>query len=109
MVKGISDHLLIKNCSMENLTGSYTLRDRDHISAFGISIEGAENVRIENCSVPGIAFKGVKNGYLANSVSSDDIIVEETRGGQLPDRGLSGQERAAHPGYGQLQSRELSG
>ena len=76
VVKGISDHLLIKNCSMENLTGSYTLRDRDHISAFGISIEGAENVRIENCSVPGIAFKGVKNGYLANSVSSDDIIVE---------------------------------
>lgn len=76
VVKGISDHLLIENCSMENLTGRYTLRDVDHISAFGISIEGAENVRIENCSVPGISFKGVKNGYLVNSVSSDDIIVE---------------------------------
>ncbi len=76
IVKGISAHLLIKNCSMENLTGRYTLGDSDHMSALGISIESAENVRIENCSVPGIAFKGVKNGYLVNSVSSDDIIVE---------------------------------
>ncbi len=76
VVKDVSAHLLIKNCSMENLTGRYTLRGNDHISALGISVEGAENVRVENCSVPGIAFKGVKNGYLVNSTSSDDIIVE---------------------------------
>lgn len=76
VVKGTSDHLLIKNCSMENLTGRYALRGKDHISSIGISIEGAESVRIENCTVPGISFREVKNGYLVSTVSSDDIIVE---------------------------------
>ncbi len=76
VTKNVNVHLLIRNCSMENLTGGYSLRGNDHISAFGISVEDADNVGIENCSVPGISFRGVKNGYLANSVSSDDVIVE---------------------------------
>jgi len=77
VVRGVSEHLLIRNCSMEKLTGRYSLRGNDHISALGISVNGAENVRVESCSVPGIAFRGVKNGYLVNSTSSDDIVVEE--------------------------------
>lgn len=90
VIKNTDAHLLIRNCTMENLNGEY-----DALLPVGIDIDGAKNVRIEDSRVlnsdirfsraenvrikgvegSGLTFDGVLNGKIEGS-TIDHIIVQ---------------------------------
>jgi parallel beta-helix repeat (two copies) len=81
VIENTDAHLLIKDCTMENLNGGYG--GLDHVSIGlndaknvrvedckveeGIEVEGAEKICFENCTSDYIIFSGVKDGILKNS------------------------------------------
>lgn len=94
VIRNTDAYILIKNCTMANLTGNYYgLYDVN-----GINIDDAKNVRVENCRLSGsgsslsvssaeniqitnyrgknIMFNGVKNGLIENC-NSEHILVQE--------------------------------
>ncbi len=92
VIENTDAHVLIKNCTMENLNGGY-----DALLPVGMNLEGVRNIRIEGCSVSdsdirisraenvrikgiegsALMFDGVRNGVI-EECAIDHIIVEAT-------------------------------
>lgn len=70
VIRNTDAHLVIKDCIMQNLSGRYR-----YVSTKGIFVEDAENVRAEDCKVSSIFFEGVKNGYIENCTTDEEIWV----------------------------------
>ncbi len=70
VIRNTDAHLVIRDCTMQNLSGRYR-----YVNTQGIFVEEAENVRVEDCQVSSIFFEGVKNGYIENCTTDEDIYV----------------------------------
>lgn len=81
VIENTDAHLLIRNCTMGDLSGGYEGLDRVSIGVNdaknvrvkdckieeGIEVEGAENILFENCTGEHISFSGVKDGTIKYS------------------------------------------
>lgn len=89
VIENTDAHVLIKDCTMENLSGRYiglsalgmiidnakNIQVRDcRISSSDLLISEGENIQIENCNTSIILFDGVKNSTIQNSTSGHFII-----------------------------------
>jgi parallel beta-helix repeat protein len=70
VIRNTDAHLVIRDCTIQNLNGRYR-----YVSTQGIFAEEAENIWIEDCKVPSIIFEGVKNGYIENCTTDEGIYV----------------------------------
>ena len=61
-------HLLIRNCTMDDLSGGYEYLDR-----ISVRIDNAKNVRVEDCSVEGIEVEDAENILFENCGSDLSI------------------------------------
>jgi len=89
VIENTDAHILIKDCTMENLSGDYmglgtlsmiinnakNIQIRNcRISGSDLLISKGENIQIENCNTSTILFDGVKNSTIQNSTSGHFII-----------------------------------
>mgnify|MGYP001082968639 CR=1 FL=1 len=89
VIRDTDAYILIKNCTMENLSGGYmglsalgmiidnakNIQINDcRISGSDLLISKGENIQIDNCNTSTILFDGVKNSTIINSTSGHFII-----------------------------------
>ncbi|MBN2251629.1 MAG: right-handed parallel beta-helix repeat-containing protein [Candidatus Altiarchaeota archaeon] len=80
VIKNTDANILIRNCTLDDLSGGYEYLDRvsvrvdnaknvrvEDCSVEGVEVEDAENMRFEDCTGEHISFSGVKDGTIKNS------------------------------------------